>query len=946
MQSSEFNENPLDGVASDSAGRDAWRRSAWATVLAAGVVVLATVAAFSNSFSGPFIFDDADSITNNPTIRQLWPIRDVLCPPIQGATVTGRPLLNLSLALNYACGRMNVRGYHAVNLAIHLLAALLLLGAAGRTFLLPAMRARWSAVATSLALAITLLWAIHPLQTESVTYISQRAESLMGLFYLLTLYCFIRGVESARAGFWYAGAVAACLLGMITKEVLVSAPLIVLLYDRTFVAGSFRAAWRRRWGLYLALAATWLPLGWMVAVTGNRGGSAGFGLSVSWWSYLCTQFGAIVHYLGLCVWPHPLVLDYGVVALPRPAAIVAYAIAVGLLGLATLVALWRWPKVGFLGAWFFAILAPTSSFVPACVTQTVAEHRMYLPLAAVITGVVLGVTFLGQWLVGRQWFSRLGLRVMGVCLVSGAAVALGIVTFHRNVTYSSDLSIWQDTVDAVPDSNRGQNNLGLALADRGQYDEALVHYQKALELKPDYPQALNNLGIVLAKHGEVEEAIASYQKALELKPDLAEAHNNLGIALAGRGRNDEAIVHYRRALELNPDYAFAHFNLGVGLTAVGRPEEALVCFQKALELKPDFPDVYYNLGVLLAASGQRDAAIAHYQKALELQPDYTDAHHNLGIALAGRGQADAAIAHYQKALELNPDYAEAHYNLANVLAAGHQVDAAIVHYQKALELKPDHAEAHNNLANILAARGQVDAAIVHCQRALKIKPDFAEAHNALGFMLASRRQVDAAIVHYQKALEIKPDFAEAHNNLGWLLANCGQADAAIAHFQKALELKPDSAVARQNCDMVLALRQSLLQWLAERRAAVRSRPSDVKLLGDTAWILATNPNASIRNAAEAIELAQRAVKLSGNQDSRALDTLAAAYAEAGRFPEAVQAAQQAIDLALQQNKPAVAAAIKARRQAYEAKTAFREPPGAVSPIPVGPRQPAATPDAR
>ena len=336
------------------------------------------------------------AIVENPTIRQLWPLSKALCPPNHGEPVTGRPLLNLSLAVNYAISKLDVWSYHATNLAIHLLGSLLLFGILRRTFLLPAMRERWGAAATPLAFVIALFWAIHPLQTESVTYISQRAESLVGLFYLLTLYCFIRGVDSARAdGSGIRGAALACLLGMASKEVMVSAPLIVLLYDRTFLAGSFREAWRRRGRFYVALAGTWLLLGWLVISAGGRGGTAGFGVGISWWAYLCTQFGAIVHYLRLCVWPHPLLLDYGTGTAHGVWEILPYAIVLGLLGAATVAALWRWPKVGFLGAWFFAILAPTSSVVPVA-TQTVAEHRMYLPLAAVLTGLVVGGYLVGQ----------------------------------------------------------------------------------------------------------------------------------------------------------------------------------------------------------------------------------------------------------------------------------------------------------------------------------------------------------------------------------------------------------------------------------------------------------------------------------------------------------------------------------------------------------------------
>ena len=358
-------------------------------------------------------------------------------------------------------------GYHATNLAIHLAAALLLFGLLRRTFLLPAMRDGWGAAATPLALAVALLWAVHPLQTESVTYVVQRAESLVGLFYLLTLYGLVRGATAARPLGWYAVSALACLLGMASKEVMVSAPLVALLYDRTFLAGSFREALRRRYGLYLALAATWLLLAWLVAAAAGRGGTAGFGQGVGCWAYFGTQFGAIVHYLRLSAWPSPLVLDYGDGLARTAAEIVPYAIVVGLLALATVAALWQWPKAGFLGACFFALLAPTSSIVPV-VTQTIAEHRMYLPLAAVVAAAVLGGYAACRGLARRGWLSRPAAGLLFGCAAAAAGVTLGTLTFQRNKDYRSGLSIWQDTAAKAPHNARAQCNLGVALMARGR----------------------------------------------------------------------------------------------------------------------------------------------------------------------------------------------------------------------------------------------------------------------------------------------------------------------------------------------------------------------------------------------------------------------------------------------------------------------------------------------
>ena len=246
------------------------RRWDWRALAGGAILAAIAAAAYSRTFSVPMFYDDVPSILHNPTLRHLgsafW--------PGGRSTVSGRPVLNLSLALNYAVSGTNVWSYHALNLAIHALACMALFGIVRRT-----LAPREGERASIIAFCVALTWAVHPLLTESVTYLVQRAESLMGLLYLLTLYCFIRGAaaDAVRPRAWQALAVIFCLLGMGAKEVMVSAPLIVLLYDRTFLAGSFREAWRRRRGVYAGLAATWLILPFLVLSTHGRGGPQGSG---------------------------------------------------------------------------------------------------------------------------------------------------------------------------------------------------------------------------------------------------------------------------------------------------------------------------------------------------------------------------------------------------------------------------------------------------------------------------------------------------------------------------------------------------------------------------------------------------------------------------------------------------------------------------------------------
>jgi tetratricopeptide (TPR) repeat protein len=645
------------------------------------VIVLAGLAAYHNSFSGPFVFDDPAAIIENPTIRRLWSMADVLSPPIW-QTVGARPVINLSLAINCAFGGTEVWGYHAMNLAIHLLTGLALFGVVRRTLALR-VASDDSALQTEAAWlggTVALLWTVHPLQTEAVTYTIQRTESLMGLFYLLTLYCFLRGVESSladggaqgasplqtggsRSGGpnpqttrrrWLGLSIGACLLGMGSKEVMVSAPVMVLLFDRTFVAGTLREAWHRREKFYLGLAATWLPLAYLVASAGgNRGGTTGTGSGVTLGAYALTQFPAVVDYLWLSVWPHPLVFDYGVEwvkdALDAvPAALVVIALVAG-----TLVALRRWPVIGFAGAWFFSILAPTS-LVPGA-RQTMAEHRMYLALAAVVSLLVLGL------------YSWAGRRSLAVWLA--AAVGLGWLTVERNRDYRTELAIWSDTVAKRPGNPWAQCNLGMALYEDGRAAAALPYFEKSIKIDPAEAGAQNDLGLALAQLGRLPEAVTAYETALRLRPNFAEAHNNLGLALSDLNRPAEALPHLERAVRLKPQLDAAHFNLGIALLHLGRPDEAVIRFREAIQINPRYAAAHTNLGNALFQLGRPTEAIGEFETATRLDPQDVKAQFNLAMVLSQVGRNQEAITHFQEVLRLRPDDDEARDHLARLRAS-------------------------------------------------------------------------------------------------------------------------------------------------------------------------------------------------------------------------------------------------------------------------------------
>jgi protein O-mannosyl-transferase len=625
------------------------RGADWPTLACTAALALAAILGYCRTFSVPMIFDDIPSITDNATIRHVG---DALSPPAD-STAGGRPVLNLSFAANYAISGDNVWSYHALNLAFHILAGWTLFGILRRAL------GDWGEPAAGrIAFSASLLWIIHPLLTESVTYTVQRAESLMGLFYLLTLYFFIRGTEesSPRKGLWLALSVAACLLGMGTKETMVSAPLIVFLYDRTLVSGSFRGAWRRHGWPLAALAATWIPLAALVISNHGRHGTAGYGGGVSAWGYALTQFPAIVHYLWLCVWPHNLIFDYGSGLEVETLRVMPYVLFVAGLAAATAWGIVRRPALGFLGAVFFAVLAPSSSLVPV-VTETLAEQRMYLGSIPVVVLVVLGV------------YGWLGRAALPLCLVLAAALLLA--TWRRNETYRSEEDLWRDTVAKLPENERAHYNLGCVLERiPGRTDEAIAQYAEAVRLRPDYFKAQNNLGDALLSVGRAPEAVPHLEEALRIKPDLAEAQNSLGNALGALGRTQDAIAHYEEALRLRPGYVEAHNDLGVALEKVPvRANDAVTQFEEALRLNPEFYQAEFNLGTILKTMGKPAEAIEHYEAASRLKPDDPTIHFYLaGVLLQSPGRKDEAVAQLREVLRLQPDNEQARRVLEKVEA--------------------------------------------------------------------------------------------------------------------------------------------------------------------------------------------------------------------------------------------------------------------------------------
>lgn len=616
-------------------------------LLAAALLVAAVWIVYWPSLDAPFVCDDASTVVENDSLRRLWPlvgneeVRGPLSPAMDLPT-SGRPLVNLTFALNYQLGGLVTRGYHVINVLLHTLNVLLLAALVRRALLLPYFNGKFEGAAGAIGFTVALLWAVHPLNTEAVVYLTQRTELLVSFFYLTTLYTSLRFFSERRPG-WGWLAVFACWGGMASKEIMATAPVLVLLLDRTFVSGSLRDAWQRSRALYVGLFGSWLLLV-CLAGPGPRSASAGFGLGVAATDWWLTQAQVLIMYLRLAFWPWPLSVHYEPPYLTSLAAAWMYLVPVAIFVLTALVLLWRRSAVGYLLSFALAILAPTL-LVPI-VTEIAAERRMYLPLAALL---ILAVTV--AYLALRKLASaRASVRAM-TAAAAMLAIVYCLVSSNRLQAFNDELVLWQEVLKHDPAN-------------------ATAHY---------------NVGTILLERKAPQDAIVCFQQAIDLRPDYARAYHNLGSALGVLGRRNEATKAYEQAIELEPRYALGHVKLGLTALQAGAPEDAKRHFEKAIQVAPYDTEAHAALADLLLQNGELEEAVRHARAAVDASPNSSSAHNTLGAALARQQLFTEAIAEFEAAVELDPASLQALGNLmAAYGAAGRSADAAAT-AQRALE---------------------------------------------------------------------------------------------------------------------------------------------------------------------------------------------------------------------------------------------------------------------
>lgn len=659
------------------------------------LLALAGCLTYVNSLAGSFLFDDDLAIIGNGSLSP-WNIRRILHPPRE-APVSGRPLVNLSLAVNRALGGLDVRGYHIVNIELHVLCGLLLFAVVRRTLAAFGSEA-WRRCSSWIAFAAALLWLVHPLASEPVDYISQRTESMMACAFLLTLYASIRSLASSRS-FWALAAIGACAAGMACKESMVVAPVVVALYDGVFVFTSVGEAFRRRWRFYAALGATWSIL--IVLLRGApRTYSAGFGLRIGPWDYLLDQSVMIVRYLRLTVWPRDLVLWYGPARAMPFGAIWLPAVLVVALGAVCLWGLARAPRLGFLGAFVFITLAPTSSIVPIA-TEVGAERRMYLPLMALSVLVVVAAVALWTQAVRRNMaLARFKATSVGMVVLTVVALLLAAATRTRNTEYRSPMAMALTVVSRWP-TGGAHYMVGTELMALGRDGDAIAEFRQAADT---FPRARYYLGAELFKAGQVEEAVPELRAFISEEPLLLEvipARLKIGAALAREGAWAPAAAEYRQVLAMMPSNIEAQRLLADALVHDSRAEDAFPFYRAYLAERPSDVAVENEFGIALGQTGSHDAeAVAVFRRAAAQEPANAAVRANLARALLIVNDFPSAEREARAAATLDPRSPGNVDLLGQALAMEGHLTAAAAAFEDALRLDPSDSVAESALVQI------------------------------------------------------------------------------------------------------------------------------------------------------------------------------------------------------------------------------------------------------
>jgi Flp pilus assembly protein TadD len=753
----------------------------------AGLGLIAIVFFVYQSVKGAgFIWDDAEMLTQNGTVVGPFGLKEIWTTP--AADICPFTLTTLWLAHKFF--GLDPMPYHLLTVAFH---------AAGAVVLWRVLRA----LAVPGAWLGAAIWAVHPVQVESVAWIAEIKNTESGFFYLLSILFFVKwrkaGPVSALSDYRYILALLFAVLAMTSKSSTVILPielcLIAWWIDRGLrVTDVFKLA-----PIFVFAAVATVVSIWTQHVRGADNAE---------WVVMSAQHlqiagGAIWFYLGKLLWPYPLMMIY-----PEGTAVpdVPFQYFPLIAALGGLIILWvnrkTWGRPWFFAAAYFMVaLLPVLGFVNNIFFEysPIFDHFQYLASMAPLALVGAGVAWVGRKMEEDApiWIPA----AMGILIM----MVLGISTLRYSQVFESETTLWNYVLSQNPNCWPAYTNLAIQYNLNNQPADGKRYLEKALEIHPHNAQAQYDVGVLLQQEGQIDKALEHFRAAIEISPKYPHPHASIGDILAAQGKYDEAIQEYQKALDSAPNDPKTQVSMGVVLAQQGRGQDALPHFQKALSLDPKNAEAHYNVGNMLFASGMTDDAISELRIAEGLNPNDYRIHNNLGRALAVKGWMDEALTELRKAQEELPNDVAIRQNLGRMLAAKGETDEGIAQLREAVKLDDHNAKSHNLLGTFLQESQKLDDAIVEYKKALDIDPAFAEARRNLGVCYFLQGKIDDAQEQFERCIAVDPGDALAHNGLGIIYGQKGQLDKAKDEFQQALEYRPGFDDAQQNLKRVQAL---------------------------------------------------------------------------------------------------------------------------------------------
>ncbi len=699
-----------------------------------------------------------------------------------------QPVTWLSHILDYHLYDLRAGKHHLTNLIIHIANSLLLF-----------VVFKWMTGAFWKSAFVAMLFAIHPINVDSVAWISERKNVLSTFFWMLTMLTYVY-YSKQPVLYRYLLTLLVFALGLMTKPMLVTLPCVLFLLDywplgrislwppgvdkngksnKIIVSGyqeflPFRLVLEKIPFFVLAALSIYVS-SLSVRVYGNTVLRPMVPINLR----IANALVSYVKYIGKTIWPQDLAVLY-----PFPRIVPMWQ-TIGALFLLVGISFFtirsirkaQFFVVGWL--WYLGTLVPVIGLVQVGLWPAIADRFAYVPLIGIFIIVAWGIPELvAQWRYRKIWLTALATVVLTILMAA---------TWKQVGYWKNSITLFEHTLKITSNNYPAHNNLGTALAKQGRKEEAIKHYLQALRIKPDYVEARNNLGNALDEQGRTEEAVKYYLQALQIKPDYVEARYNLGVALYSQGRTEEAIEHFLQALRIKPDYAEAHYNLGNALYSQGRTEEAVEHYIIALRIKPDYEKAHNNLGLALYNQDRTEEAIKHYLQALRIKPDSVSAHNNLGAALFRKGQIEKAVEHFKMALKVAPDYDDLRINLKKTLALLKEIDEAIAEIQKALKINPYDPELYYNLGDLFYRKGDLDKAIAQYQKALSIQPESVPALNRLAIIFSIQNKYDKALSLFKQIVTLHPDSAETYYNIACMYSKKQNTEESIAWLKKAIK---------------------------------------------------------------------------------------------------------------------------------------------------------------